>query len=185
MPGNDLALLIDAARAAGRIAHGFWRQSPEIWDKPGGAGPVTTADLAVDRMLKEELRAARPDHAGGATVLTSAATLAPEHWAGRMPPPVRRVFRASFAWRLCLVAEGRFDAALTLRPSWEWDIAAGDLIARRAGATVTDRSGAGLRFNRPDPRADGVIAAGDALWKVLQGGLAAPGSQPPTLRKTL
>ena len=271
MPGNDLALLIDAARAAGRIAHGFWRQSPEIWDKPGGAGPVTTADLAVDRMLKDELRAARPDygwlseetpddparlahdrcfivdpidgtrafiegdtsfahalavaeggrvtaavvylperdalyaatedgpatlngrpiaaarpdHAGGATVLTSAATLAPEHWAGLMPPPVRRVFRASFAWRLCLVAEGRFDAALTLRPSWEWDIAAGDLIARRAGATVTDRSGAGLRFNRPDPRADGVIAAGDALWKVLQGGLAAPGSQPPTLRKTL
>lgn len=131
------------------------------------------------------IAAARPDHAGGATVLTSAATLAPEHWAGRVPPPVRRVFRASFAWRLCLVAEGRFDAALTLRPSWEWDIAAGDLIARRAGATVTDRSGAGLRFNRPDPRADGVIAAGDALWKVLQGGLAAPGSQPPTLRKTL
>lgn len=32
----------------------------EIWSK-GAAGPVTAIDLAVDKMLKERLRAARPD----------------------------------------------------------------------------------------------------------------------------
>jgi myo-inositol-1(or 4)-monophosphatase len=73
---------------------------------------------------------------------------------------------------MCLVAEGRFDAALTLRSSWEWDIAAGDLIARRAGANVSDRHGAPLSFNRPDPRADGVLVAGPALWSDLHARLA-------------
>jgi myo-inositol-1(or 4)-monophosphatase len=258
LPARDLDLLIGAAEAAGRIAHRFWRKKPETWDKPGDAGPVTEADLAVDAMLKADLRAARPDYGwlseetpddparlqhdrcfivdpidgtrafiegdtsfahalavaekgrviaavvylpekealyaatengaatlngepiavaepvsiGGATLLTSSVTMAPQHWSGAVPPPVRRVFRASFAWRMCLVAEGRFDAALTLRPSWEWDIAAGDLIARRAGAEVSDRRGAALRFNRPDPRADGVLVAGPALWRDLHGRLA-------------
>lgn len=117
------------------------------------------------------IRATNPGRTEGATVLTSAATMAPQNWKGAVPP-VQRVFRASFAWRMCLVAEGRFDAALTLRPSWEWDIAAGDLIARQAGATVSDRPGAALVFNRPDPRADGVIAAGPRLWRDLRSQLA-------------
>ncbi|MEI4485292.1 3'(2'),5'-bisphosphate nucleotidase CysQ [Frigidibacter sp. MR17.14] len=62
MPARDLDLLAEAARAAGRIAMGFWQASPETWEKSGGAGPVTEADLAVDRMLKHELLAARPDY---------------------------------------------------------------------------------------------------------------------------
>ncbi|HQU67020.1 MAG TPA: 3'(2'),5'-bisphosphate nucleotidase CysQ [Albidovulum sp.] len=261
MPAPDRDLLIGAAEEAGRIARRFWRNKPETWVKPGDAGPVTEADLAIDAMLKAELRAARPDYgwlseetpddparlahdrcfiidpidgtrafiegdtsfahalavaergrvtagvvylpekdalyaatedrpatlngqpisatnpaqAEGATVLTSSATMAPQNWKGAVPP-VQRVFRASFAWRLCLVAEGRYDAALTLRPSWEWDIAAGDLIARQAGAMVSDRTGAALVFNRPDPRADGVIAAGPRLWQDLRSQLADAGS---------
>lgn len=262
MPAADRDLLIGAAEEAGRIARRFWRMQPETWTKPGDAGPVTEADLAIDAMLKAELGAARPDYGWlseetpddparlahercfiidpidgtrafiegdtsfahalavaergrviaavvylpekdalyaatedgaatlnghgisatqperteDATVLTSSATMAPQHWKGATPPAVKRVFRASFAWRMCLVAEGRFDAALTLRPSWEWDIAAGDLIARRAGAVVSDRTGAALVFNRPDPRADGVIAAGHRLWRDLQSRLAGPES---------
>ena len=95
-------------------------------------------------------------------VLTSKSTLAPDHWPGGVPV-LHRHFRAGMAWRLCLVAEGAFDAMLTLRPSWEWDIAAGALIAQRAGARVSDRHGQDLRFNAADPRSAGVIAASPDL----------------------
>ena len=117
------------------------------------------------------IRASAETRAEGATLLTARANLAPEWWRDATPPPFRREFRASLAYRLCLVAEGRFDAMLTLRPTWEWDIAAGDLIARRAGATVTDQTGSGLTFNAADPRAKGVIAGPPALWTILQQGL--------------
>ena len=39
---------------------GFFQKDPEIWDKSDNAGPVTEADLAVDKMLSAELRAERP-----------------------------------------------------------------------------------------------------------------------------
>ncbi len=60
---------------------------------------------------------------------------------------------------MALVGQGRFDGMITFRRTWEWDIAAGAMIATEAGATVTDRTGGALRFNRPDPRAHGIIAA--------------------------
>jgi myo-inositol-1(or 4)-monophosphatase len=41
---------------------GFFRRDPRRWDKPGEAGPVTEADLAVDALLKRSLRAARPGY---------------------------------------------------------------------------------------------------------------------------
>lgn len=257
MPATDLDLLIGAAQEAGRIARRYFRRDPGIWHKPLGAGPVSEADLAVDRMLSAELQKARPDYgwlseetpddaarlgaersfivdpidgtrafiegdtawahslavveAGrvtaavvylpmqdalytatvdgparlngiaiqaaatakphGATLLTAKSNLSPEHWKGGAPPPFTRKFRSSIAWRLCLVAEGRYDAMLTLKPSWEWDVAAGDLIARQAGATVTDRHGAGLRYNAADPRVPGVIAAPAPLWSALRASL--------------
>ena len=62
MPVNDLALLTEAARAAGDIARRYFQKSPKVWDKGGSAGPVTEADLEVDRMLSDDLRAARPDY---------------------------------------------------------------------------------------------------------------------------
>ncbi|RVV98065.1 3'(2'),5'-bisphosphate nucleotidase CysQ [Mesobaculum littorinae] len=62
MPATDLALLIDAARAAGAIALGHWRQQPKTWSKSDDT-PVTEADLAVDRALHATLTAARPGYA--------------------------------------------------------------------------------------------------------------------------
>ncbi|WP_238365159.1 3'(2'),5'-bisphosphate nucleotidase CysQ [Mesobacterium pallidum] len=98
----------------------------------------------------------------GARVLAAKPALAAEHWKGA-PPELYRHYRPSLAYRLCLVAEGRFDAMLTLRPSWEWDIAAGTLICQEAGARVTDRTGAPLRFNNADPRTRGILAAAPGL----------------------
>ena len=94
--------------------------------------------------------------------------MAPAHWRGQAPA-VERHFRPSLAYRLCLVAGGEADATLTFRDTWEWDVAAGDIIAREAGALVTERTGrvpalqqglaAPLRSDRrrartarPDPR---------------------------------
>ena len=94
----------------------------------------------------------------GANLLTSKPNLAAEHWGGN-PPLVKRAFRSSIAYRLALVAEGRFDGMLSLRPTWEWDIAAGALIAERAGAVISDRRGLPLQFNALDPRSDGILCA--------------------------
>lgn len=118
-------------------------------------GPATLNGAAISPSKARFL--ARAD------VLTNKATLEPHFWKGRQPPNFKRSFRPSLAWRLCLIAEGRFDATISLRGAWEWDIAAGSLIAERAGAKVTDMHGAEMRFNNPVPRVDGLIIAGEAL----------------------
>jgi myo-inositol-1(or 4)-monophosphatase len=252
LPATDRALLEDAARAAGDEAMRFWRARLRSWEKPDGSGPVTEADLAVNALLADRLRAARPGYgwlseesaddpgragaeavfvvdpidgtrafiagentfavslavvrggqvtaaavmlpargnlysaeAGGpamrdgttiaasdaaapegARVLTTAGNLAPAHWPGGVPA-MRRSFRPSLAYRLCLVAEGRHDAMLSFRPSWEWDIAAGALIAEQAGATVTDAAGSRLRFNTAERQTPGIMAAAPRLHGAL------------------
>jgi myo-inositol-1(or 4)-monophosphatase len=251
LQAHDLALLTDAARAAGDIALRYWNNAPLAWEK-GDQGPVTEADIAVNDMLKAELRRARPDYgwlseespddaarlecdhvfiidpidgtrafiagernfshslavayrgqvvagavylpakdqlftasldgpalcdgqpiaptqtllAGDPKILTPKANLDSDFWQG--PAPVfRRSFRTSLAYRLCLVAQGRHDGMMSFRNTWEWDIAAGSLIASRAGARVTDGHGQPLRFNNPSPQTPGVLAAGPALHAEL------------------
>lgn len=257
MPETDLALLSTAAARAGDIALSYYKQDPEVWDKGGDAGPVTAADLAVNTMLEQTLRTARPDYGwlseetdddatrlstarqfvidpidgtrafiegardwghslavvengapvvavvampardltftavrgqgafcNGAplavttgtdmeiaNVLTAKPNLRAEHWAMGAPPPFQRTFRSSLAYRLALVASGQFDAMLTFRPTWEWDIAAGTLLVTEAGGRATDQTGAPLQFNTPDPRCPGVVAAG-GLHAGLMGALA-------------
>ena len=61
MPGRDLALLEESVREAGKIARGFFGGTYKQWDKSKG-NPVTEADLAVDKFLREALCAARPDY---------------------------------------------------------------------------------------------------------------------------
>ncbi|WP_298438248.1 3'(2'),5'-bisphosphate nucleotidase CysQ [uncultured Jannaschia sp.] len=107
----------------------------------------------------------------GARVLGAKANFHPDRWrAGR--PPVKAGFVPSLAYRLALVAEGRFDAMLTLRPSWEWDIASGALIVAEAGGTVHDRRGAALRFNNAHPQVDGVVAGTPSVQAAMIAGLA-------------
>ena len=93
----------------------------------------------------------------GATVLANKHAFAEHRWPQGLPP-VTRHFRSSLAYRMSLVAEGRFDAMVTLRPAWHWDIAAGALIVAEAGGTVSDHTGTALLFNTPDPRSPAVVA---------------------------
>jgi len=109
----------------------------------------------------------------GATCLGPRSLLRPEHWPGGSPALATH-FRSSLIWRLCLVAAGRFDMAITLNTAWEWDLAAGCLIATEGGATITDRDGVPLSFNGPTARAPGVIAASPALHAALMARRAEP-----------
>lgn len=57
----DLALLESAIREAGALARALTAKPLEIQSK-GEAGPVTNVDFAVDALLTERLRSARPDY---------------------------------------------------------------------------------------------------------------------------
>jgi len=251
LPVTDLPLLIDAARAASKIALKYWKTDQRVDTKDGGS-PVSEADYAVDNYLRETLTAARPDygwlseetpddharlkhhttfivdpidgtrayvgheptwahsiavvHQGqptagvvflpvpdkmytaalghgahlngapistgtrtdpdGATVLCPKPSLDAKWWA-QTPPDMIRHFRPSLAYRFCLVAEGRFDVMLTLRDAFEWDIAAGALIATEAGATVTDRHGQPLTMNTHTAKSPGIFTAAPTLHTAL------------------
>jgi len=65
----------------------------------------------------------------------------------------------SIALRIAKVAADEADLLATLRWGFEWDIAAATLIAREAGAEVTDAFGRPLGYNKPDPRAFGVLVS--------------------------
>tara|TARA_R110002073_G_scaffold81732_1_gene195785 strand:+ start:293 stop:1066 length:774 start_codon:yes stop_codon:yes gene_type:complete len=106
-----------------------------------------------------------------ATILTHKANCHKKHWKGGIFPQTNIAFRSSLAYRLCLVAQGRFDAMITLRPTWEWDVAAGTLILSEAGGVATTQTGRPIRFNNPHPQLDGLIGAG-GLYGTLMAHLA-------------
>lgn len=111
-------------------------------------------------------------HLDKSTILAARPALLSEHWKAPDAPSFKRGYRPSLAYRLALVAEGRFEGMLTLRHSWEWDIAAGALITSEAGGAILDRTGAALRFNNPDPRLNGVVAGCKPVCATLIDALA-------------
>ena len=239
---DDLALLSEAALAAGKIAMSHFGRPVDTREKADGAGPVTEADLAIDTMLRTRLTKARPDYgwlseeteddhsrlsrdrvfvvdpidgtrafiagetsfavsiavveagipvAGvvhmpardrtycaakgrGATmngtplatgicgnpvkILGAKPNFQSRHWPAGIPAHERH-FRPSLAYRMCLVAQGRFDAMISFRDVWEWDVAAGALIVAEATGQVTDAAGLPARFNNRTPSIPGMIAA--------------------------
>ncbi|MGN6516726.1 MAG: 3'(2'),5'-bisphosphate nucleotidase CysQ [Rhizomicrobium sp.] len=58
---EDRALIEEAVRSAGEIARRYYGGDYKRWDK-GKGQPVTEADIAVDKYLRETLTAARPDY---------------------------------------------------------------------------------------------------------------------------
>lgn len=82
-------------------------------------------------------------------------------------PPMRVETRNSIAYRMCLVADGRFDAAVALSGKSEWDLAAADLICAEASAVCTDHKGRAYAYNRPNPRLPSLISAAPALHPLI------------------
>jgi myo-inositol-1(or 4)-monophosphatase len=69
----------------------------------------------------------------------------------------------SIALRMALVAAGEADLLATLRWGNEWDIAASVLLAREAGAAVSDAFGQPLAFNTPSAQAFGILASSPGI----------------------
>lgn len=108
----------------------------------------------------------------GARLLASARELRSGRWPEAFA--VARVSnRGSIAYKLSLVACGRYDGAVSMTEKSDWDIAAADLIVGEAGGRTTTASGAALRYNRVSIRHPSVIAAGARLHSVLLGLLEA------------
>ena len=69
----------------------------------------------------------------------------------------------SIALRIAMVAADEADLVASVRWGYEWDVGAATLIAREAGAAVTDAFGQALGFNKQDPRAFGVLVCAPAI----------------------
>ena len=69
----------------------------------------------------------------------------------------------SIALRIAMVAADEADLVATVRWGFEWDIAAAGMIAREAGAAVSDAYGRKLDYNKRDPRAFGVLVGAPGI----------------------
>ena len=69
--------------------------------------------------------------------------------------------------RMCWVAAGKADAALTLWRKSDWDLAAGTLIVQEAGGLATTHLGEPYLFNRGEPAQRSLLAAGKPLHSLL------------------
>ena len=118
------------------------------------------------RMNDTAIRASDTDALEDASLLASAQMLQGPQWVTPWPP-MRFEKRSALAYRMALVAAGAFDATVALTPKWDWDVAAGALIAREAGAIVTDHLGEDWRFNRPDPRQASLVCAAPGLHPLI------------------
>ena len=244
---EDLALLLSAVDAAGDLAMSYFGRGLE-GKKKADNSPVSEADLAVDRLLRDWLTGARPGYGwlseetadrpdrlsasrvwivdpidgtraflAGTTDWTISVALVEEGEPvlGAILNPAKSDFFTvrrgqgaflngqpiavsvgeetdnsriiatkgflkslpcrsgetppahSAAYRVALVAAGVVDATVSLSGKSEWDLAAGALLVQEAGGRVTDVKGAALRFNQPNTRIAGLVAANPALHKFL------------------
>jgi len=114
----------------------------------------------------ERIHVTARENLDGCRMLASKSTLTNPRWA---PWPDMHVeIPNSIAYRLALVACGKFDAAITMAALHDWDIAAGDLILNEAGGIVTSIEGAPPRYNRETVIQPSALAAGPKLHAVLR-----------------
>lgn len=247
-PAEDLRLALAAAATAGEIVMRHFRRAEEVRFKAPDQ-PVTAADLAADRALRDALTAARPDYgwlseetrdsparlahdrlwivdpidgtnsfvlgipdfavcvglvyggtptvgvvlnpatgeiyhaAAGAGAYRNGERIRVAGGAGEGERPVLLVSRAelargdfarhegewelvalgSTAYRMVKVAEGVGAATLSANGKSEWDVCAAALIVEEAGGRVTQIDGAPLRYNRPVPHLNGIVASNGIL----------------------
>jgi len=95
----------------------------------------------------------------GAKLLVSSSEMKKRRWPEQMPSAEFTTI-GSLAYKLALVAAGRFDGLVSLRPSNDWDLAAAALLIEEAGGWLGNASGQPLQLNGPTLRHAGLVAAG-------------------------
>lgn len=130
-------------------------------------GEHFTAQRGAGAFLNGE-RLKMPDPQDGAArrMLTTKKSVKEEHWPGGLPE-MSRGYVNSIAYRVCLVASGKWDACLSANGFSEWDIAAAEIILREAGGAVSDWAGADFAYNQPTTRVHGLMAASAPLYHEL------------------
>ncbi|HEX6142331.1 MAG TPA: 3'(2'),5'-bisphosphate nucleotidase CysQ [Geminicoccaceae bacterium] len=94
----------------------------------------------------------------GARLLSSRGEIRERRWRELMPEAEIQTM-GSLAYKLALVAAGRFDGFVSLRRTYDWDVAAAVLLLERAGGVLSDARNAPLRLNGEEIRHQGLIAA--------------------------
>jgi myo-inositol-1(or 4)-monophosphatase len=69
----------------------------------------------------------------------------------------------SIAYKLSLVAAGRYDLTFTLTPKNEWDFCAGELLITEAGGQVSHKDGTNCIYNKKNPRIRSLLASNGPL----------------------
>lgn len=115
----------------------------------------------------ERLRVSAHAALEGARLLSSRTEMDKRNWPALMPEAAFTDL-SSLAYKLALVAAGRFDGLVSRRPSHDWDLAAALLLIAEAGGRLSEADGAALVLNRPEPRHAGLAAAGtEGLHRAL------------------
>ena len=76
-------------------------------------------------------------------------------------------YAPSLAYRIAMVASGRLDGTFVRPNSHDWDLAAADLILRRAGGSVLTTAGVMPVYAGRDPRHGALVAASGALLDAM------------------
>ena len=132
---------------------------------------------ATDELF-EAVRGRGATHNGALMRATGTTSLAEAHIVAGRFESRRRDFKAliptavlsslgSLAYKLALVAAGRYDGYFSWRRTNDWDIAAATLLLAESGAVITDAGGGAIRLNQPQPVHSGILAATAALHPQL------------------
>jgi myo-inositol-1(or 4)-monophosphatase len=89
----------------------------------------------------------------------------------------------SLAYKLALVAAGRYDGYLSWRRTHDWDIAAALLLLEEAGGVIADAGGRPIQLNQRNAVHPGILAAGAALYPQLLAATAGPNAAYRTDRR--
>jgi len=95
----------------------------------------------------------------GSSLLASWTEMKKRRWSTMMPEASFTTI-GSLAYKLALVAAGRFSGMISLRSCHDWDIAGAALLLREAGAFLGDGLGRPIQLNQTTLRHTGLVAAG-------------------------
>lgn len=142
-----VALLHDGAPVLSAI---YNPASEELFEATAGGGA---------RLNGKQIQASGHASLMEARFLASRRTFERHGWLARTAK-ADFAYRNSIAYRMALVAAGKFDAAISLTEKSDWDVVAADLLVREAGGRVATADGTLLQYGSEKHRHPSVIATG-------------------------
>lgn len=149
------ALVIDGTPLAGAVFNPVTEEFFEAW-KGGGA-----------RLNGQKIGVTRRRRLKGAELLASRRSFEHNDWLGHSPG-AKFDHVNSIAYRMALVASGRYDATISMTAKSDWDLAAADIIVAEAGGSSTTSDGLPYRYNQSEPRHADVVCAGALHERLLE-----------------